>query len=47
MHEQEELTVLAMLMCTGSCGYEIHDDHLEWPNVKEQWDKLSQREKDR
>eukprot|EP00882_Tetradesmus_deserticola_P004231 GHRQ01004468.1.p1 GENE.GHRQ01004468.1~~GHRQ01004468.1.p1 ORF type:complete len:233 (+),score=91.28 GHRQ01004468.1:236-934(+) len=31
----------------GSCGFTIHDDHLEWPNVKEQWDKLPQRDKDR
>uniref|UniRef100_A0A383VAM8 Uncharacterized protein n=1 Tax=Tetradesmus obliquus TaxID=3088 RepID=A0A383VAM8_TETOB len=31
----------------GSCGFTIHDDHLEWPNIKEQWDKLPQREKDR
>lgn len=33
--------------CAGGCGFEIHDDHLEWASVKEQWDKLPQREKDR
>eukprot|EP00878_Enallax_costatus_P017931 GHUV01018856.1.p1 GENE.GHUV01018856.1~~GHUV01018856.1.p1 ORF type:complete len:371 (+),score=85.32 GHUV01018856.1:301-1413(+) len=31
----------------GSCGFTIHDDHLEWPAVKETWDKLPQRDKDR
>lgn len=38
---------MSPLLSAGSCGFTIHDDHLEWPNIKEQWDKLPQREKDR
>lgn len=38
---------ITLFVASGSCGYNIHDDHLEWPNVKEQWDKMPQREKDR
>jgi hypothetical protein len=35
------------LRVAGSCGFEIHDDHIDWPKIKEDYDKLEEREKER
>lgn len=34
-------------LATGPCGFEIHQDHLEWASLKDEWDKLDERGKDR
>lgn len=47
LQSRADAHALSAVFLAGSCGYEIHDDHLEWPNVKQQWDELSQRRKDR
>jgi hypothetical protein len=36
-----------VLACAGVCPYEIHDDDLQFEELKGEYDKLSQKEKDR
>eukprot|EP01025_Chloroclados_australasicus_P009168 TRINITY_DN13523_c0_g2_i1.p1 TRINITY_DN13523_c0_g2~~TRINITY_DN13523_c0_g2_i1.p1 ORF type:complete len:360 (-),score=42.11 TRINITY_DN13523_c0_g2_i1:384-1370(-) len=31
----------------GACGYEFHEDHIEWDEVQKDWDRLKSREKAR
>lgn len=31
----------------GPCGFEIHEEHLDWEEIKGEYDALSEREKDR
>lgn len=40
-------TQLSISSFAGACGFSIHADHLDWAEVKEDWDKLDEREKER
>ena len=35
------------LLAAGVCKYTVHDDDVQWDVVKENWDNLSIKEKDR
>ena len=37
----------ACVMCAGPCEFEYHDDHLEWPRIKEDFDKADPRDQER
>lgn len=37
----------ALLLPAGVCKYTIHEDDIQWDVVKENWDQLSAKDKDR
>lgn len=33
-------------LCSGACEWIVHDDHIEYPRVKKEYDALSDRERE-